>query len=69
MESFPEPPAYDRTTARETVACALARVQAMGIELSVEVVLLYELYADGDLTPAQLRAALLKHQDSLPKLW
>jgi hypothetical protein len=51
----------------ETVANALANVKAMGIVLSVEVVLLYEAYADGDLTPAQLRAALLKHQE--PKPW
>jgi hypothetical protein len=60
MENSLEPLVNDRSIARQTVAYAPDRILAMGIEPSVEAVRLYELYADGYLTPAQLRAGFVK---------
>jgi hypothetical protein len=63
-------PAFDsRSTARETVDYALTRARAMGVEPSANVMHLYNLYADGHLTPAELNAAFIRlHKlDSLPR--
>jgi hypothetical protein len=49
----------DRNMARKTVDYALARVRAMGVEPSIEVLHLYNLYADGDLTAAELSEAFI----------
>lgn len=58
MKALPEGRDFERPTARSIVANALARTRAMGIEPSIEAVRLYELYADGTLSPAQLTDAL-----------
>jgi hypothetical protein len=74
MEALPEGPAFDRSTVRLMVANALAKVRAMGTEPRIEAVLLYESYADGDLSPTQLTNALanlagIKRQRGYPDLW
>jgi hypothetical protein len=73
MEALPEGPAFDRSAARLIVTTALARVRALGIEPQIEALLLYEKYADGDLSPAQLTDALanlagIKRQRDCPDL-